>query len=402
MTQTDTLPAYRWVIAIAAGLILGIGMGATMNGITAYIVPMEEAFGWSRSQVSTINVIGLIGLAIGGVVMGAVGDRFGTRPVALFGSVILGVCYLAASQATALWQLYLLMAIAGFFGAASIFAPMFAAVGNWFPVGAGLAIGIASAGQALGQGTVPYVSSILIEAYGTSATLAITGFVMLAVMVPLSLLISPPPQTGASGRAMQSARDAQYPPEHVVIPALCAAIFLCCTCMSVPLVHLVPLIRDRGFSNEEAGGVIFIMLMAGIAGRVAFGKLVDVIGAVRAYMTAVLWMTAMILGFTMIESLGTFKIYAVIYGFGYAGVMTGILASTATLTHPTRRGAALGKVNMFGALGHANGGFLGGLLFDFTGGYELAYGVAAAAGVLNLLLVGTVLLKPRGQGPLAA
>ena len=57
---------------------------------------------------------------------------------------------------------------------------------------------------------------------------------------------------------------------------------------------------------------------------------------------------------------------------------------------------------MFGALGHANGGFLGGLLFDSTGSYELAYGVAAAMGALNLLLVGTVLLRPRGKGPLAA
>ena len=149
MAQTDTLPAYRWVIAIAAGLILGVGMGATMNGITAYIVPMEITFGWSRSEISTINVIGLIGLAIGGVVMGSLGDRLGTRPVVLFGATVLGICYLLASQATELWQLYVLMGIAGALGAASIFAPMFAAVGNWFPVGAGFAIGIASERSAL-------------------------------------------------------------------------------------------------------------------------------------------------------------------------------------------------------------------------------------------------------------
>jgi len=126
------------------------------------------------------------------------------------------------------------------------------------------------------------------------------------------------------------------------------------------------------------------------------------IGAVPAYMTATAWMTVMIYGFTLIDTLGAFKIYAVVYGFGYAGVMTGVLASTAALTHPSRRGSALGKVNMFGALGHANGGFLGGMFFDMTGGYSTAFGVAAAAGLLNLLLVGTILLRPRGPAPAPA
>ena len=37
-----------------------------------------------------------------------------------------------------------------------------------------------------------------------------------------------------------------------------------------------------------------------------------------------------------------------------------------------------------------------------TGGYELAYGVAAAAGVLNLILVATVLLRPRGPDAIPA
>lgn len=402
MPETGNLPAYRWVIVFAAALILAVSMGATMNGISAYIIPLEEAYGWSRSEISMINVIGLIGLAGGGVVMGTLSDRFGTRRLVIFGSTVLGLCYLGASQATSLWQIYVLMAFSGLFGAAAVFAPVMAAVGNWFPIGAGFAIGVVSAGQALGQGGVPFVSSMLIKSYGVGTTFAITGVVMIAVLAPLAALLSKPPEAGQGARAMQAARDAEYPPERIVIPTLCVAIFLCCTCMSVPLVHLLPMVRDHGFSNEEAASVIFIMLMSGIAGRVAFGKLVDIIGAVPAYMTATAWMTVLILGFTQIHSLGAFKIYAVIYGFGYAGVMTGVLASTATLTHPSRRGLAMGKVNMFGALGHAHGGFLGGFLFDASGSYFPAFAVAATAGVLNLLLVGSVLLRPRRPSPAPA
>ena len=69
----------------------------------------------------------------------------------MLGVVVLGLGYLAASLMTALWQFYLLFFIVGFFGAGAIFPPVMAAVGNWFHVGAGMAIGIASAGQALGQ-----------------------------------------------------------------------------------------------------------------------------------------------------------------------------------------------------------------------------------------------------------
>ncbi len=84
--------------------------------------------------------------------MGRVADRTTTRSVCLFGSLVLGLCILAAAWAHELWQYYLLFFLAGFLGAGSLFAPLIANVGNWFKSGAGLAIGIASAGQALGQG----------------------------------------------------------------------------------------------------------------------------------------------------------------------------------------------------------------------------------------------------------
>ena len=107
------------------------------------------------------------------------------------------------------------------------------------------------------------------------------------------------------------------------------------------------------------------------------------------------WMAVMIYGFTQTGSLAGFYVYAVIYGFGYAGVMTGVLVSIASLTPPSRRGTAMGIVTMFAWFGHASGGYLGGALFDVTGNYTLAYAVAAATGTANLLVVGSLFLKTR-------
>lgn len=385
---------HRWIIVAAAALILALAMGSIVNGMSAYVVPLEALYGWDRADVSLINVAGIVGMAFGGLLMGPLADRFGTRPVVLAGSVVLGASYLASALADQLWQFYALMFVAGFFGAAAIFAPIMALVGKWFPVGAGLAFGIASAGQALGQGGVPFGSAVLIKSFGVSGAFAITGGVMLLLLLPLAAMLRP--AESAQGASAATISEASYPPIRLVVPMMCVAIFLCCTCMSVPLMHLVPHIQGRGYTADQAGGVIFLMLMVGILGRIAFGKLADLIGAIPAYMTATAWMTLLIYGFILIDDLSSFYLYAPIYGFGYAGVMTGVLTTIAAHTPPSRRGFAMGVINMFGWFGHANGGFLGGFLYDMTADYALAYGMAAAAGVLNLVIVGTLLWKIKG------
>ncbi|MGO1118607.1 MFS transporter [Rhodovibrionaceae bacterium A322] len=394
--QTVELPAYRWVIVFSGALIFALAMGSIVNGLSAYLVPLEQLYGWERADVSLINVAGIVGVAFGGLAMGALADRIGVRPVVLFGSAVLGTTYLASSLADQLWQYYTLMFLAGFFGAAGIYAPIMSLVGKWFPVGAGLAIGIASAGQALGQGGVPFGSAFLIEAYGVSWAFALTGGLMLLVLIPLAILLKPADAAQTSLAA--GVQNKTYPPFRLVVPTMCLAILLCCTCMSVPLMHLVPHIQDKGFSADEAGGVIFIMLMVGVLGRVAFGKLADMIGPIPAYMSATAWMTLLIYGFILIDDLTVFYLYAPLYGFGYAGVMTGVLATAAAYTDPSRRAFAMGIIMMFGWFGHANGGFLGGFFYDLTTDYALSYGIAALTGVLNLMVVAALYWKIKGPG----
>ncbi len=395
MTRASPQPAYRWVIVLAAALILAISMGAIVNGMSAFIVPMQERFGWSRGDAALINFAGILGLAFGGVVSGRLADRIGARPVLVFGVITLGLCYLAASFLSSLWQYYVLFVVAGFFGAGAIFAPVIALVGNWFATGAGLAIGIVSAGQALGQGGVPFASAFLIESSGIEGAFGIIGAVMLAVMTPLGLLMRPAPARSRTSATVDLGAEAMPIPYNVVIVRMSAAVMLCCVCMSLPLMHLMPLIQDLGFPAEEASSVILAMMLSAIVGRVAFGRLADIIGAVPAYMTATAWMTMMVFGFVWLESLNVFYVYAIVYGFGYSGVMTGVLTSVRVLTPADRRASAIGIIIMFGWFGHAIGGYQGGLLYDLSGAYDTPYAVAVAAGILNLVVVSTLLRRTR-------
>jgi MFS family permease len=395
-------PAYRWVILIAAVPVLALVMGQLVNGLSVYFVPLETAFGWARGDIALINSLGLLGLALGSILMGFAADRIGTRRIALTGVAVTGLATLVASRCSELWQLYILFFCAGVLGGGAISAPLMALVGSWFTRGAGLAIGIAAAAQALGQGGMPFSGAFLIEALGWRDALATQGLLTLVIGLPLVWLLRAPPAL-ATGSASLSRESPTGLPNAVLVGWISVAVVFCCTTMAVPLMHLVPLAQGRGLSAADAGGVLFLMLVVAVLGRAAFGQIADMIGALPTWLLASSWQTLLIFGFTMIEEPGDFYIYAAIYGFGYAGVMTSILVTVRHLAAPALRASSMGVVLAFGYLGHGLGGWQGGFFYDYTGAYTWAYANAVISGLVNLALVGALWWTvTRGRRPAIA
>lgn len=382
-------PAYRWVIVLVASAMLAIAMGTLVNGLSAFFAPLEAEFGWRRGEIALINTAGLVGLGLGGIAMGFLADRMNVRAVILCGAIVTGLAVTLAGLATALWHLYALFLLAGAFGGGALFAPLFALVGSWFRTGAGLAIGIAAAGQAIGQGGIPFANALMIETLGWREAFFALGLFSLATLVPLALLVRAP--AGAAAPGAPSSEEVSVIGLRTAVLLMSAAVLFCCSLMSVPLMHLVPLIQGCGIPAPEAGGVVFVMMIAAIAGRVAFGRLADLIGALPAWLVASAWQTALVFLFTRIGDLGLLYVFAPVYGFGYAGVMTGVLTSIRVLTPSSARAGASGIILAFAWAGHGLGGFMAGHVFDLTGSYDLPFAMAAAAGVVNLMIVGMLL-----------
>lgn len=398
-SSEETANPYRWVILAIATVILAVTMGQIVNGLSVYFIPLEAELGWSRAEIAMINTLGLVGLALGSIIMGFATERFGIRPVALLGVTATGLATIMASQAVSLWQLYLAFFVAGLLGGGALSAPLMALVGNWFVRGAGLAIGIASAGQALGQGGVPFTGAYLIDAFGWRGAMMAQGVITLGVLLPLVVLLrNPPPVSSAEVLSHETPSGL---PNALITGWLALAVVFCCVCMAVPLMHLVPLIQGRGFAAPEAGGVLFSMLMIAILGRVVFGKFADLVGAIPAYLTASGWQTVLVFGFVYLNTLEAFFPYALIYGFGYAGVMTTLLVTARNLAAPARRSSTIGIVLAFGYLGHGLGGWQGGYFYDVSGAYVWTYANAALAGVVNLIIVGLLWFTINRRGRLS-
>ena len=388
----------RWFIVIGAALMLALIMGTLVNGLTAFFIPMELAEGWKRADTAAINSFGLLGLALGSAVMGFVADRIGLRAICVTASVVMSACLMVASQVTAPWQASLVFFFAGVFAGGAIFAPLFAAVGNWFPGMAGVAIGIAAAGQAVGQGGVPFLSAYLIEAFGWRGALLALGASTFVILAPLATWMREAPMQGVAA----AAAVAPPIPPGLAVPILSVAVFACCACMAVPLMHLMPLIQGFCISATDAGSVMFAMLVAAVAGRIAYGKLCDVIGPVQSWAVASFLQVVGVAAFTQFETLRGFMAFGIIYGFAYAGVMTSLLVSARALTPAHRRASLMGIILSFAWLGHAFGGFQGAAAFDLTGSYVPGFVAGSIAGLVNLLLVALLLVLMKPRQPLRA
>ncbi len=388
MGGNDSLPSesrYAWFMVVVASVIMGMGAGALIS-ISTFLKLLVADLGWLRGETSFAYMAGAIAMGIGGIGMGYISDRFSTRPVVIIGILCLGGSLLLLATSSALWQFYLYYCILGGFGASALDAPLMANVGHWFHRNKGLA---------LGQGLVPFASGLLISAWGWRDSYPTLGIMCFIVLLPMAFFIRNPPGLAAakvaSRQASASDHRAAYPVSpKIAVAWLSGAGLFCCICMGTAMVHAVAIAQDAGIGAEEAAGVILLIYVSGFFGRIFFGKLSDHIGGIRAYWLASFGQTILIFWFTQMQSLAGFYAHAVIFGFFMAGVMTSLIICVRELTPVHMRGMSTGIVMLLAWLGMGVGGYQAGLFFDLGGSYVIPYANAAAAGVVNLIIVGSL------------
>ncbi len=169
--------------------------------------------------------------------------------------------------------------------------------------------------------------------------------------------------------------------------------------------HLMPLIQSFCIPATDAGGVMLAMLLRRSLGRIAYGKLCDMIGPLQPRGASPRCFRRRRAGLHAVRSAARLPVFAVVYGFAYAGVMTSLLVAARALTPAHGRASSMGIILAFAWLGHAVGGYQGAAAFDLTGGYTAGFAVGATAGAVNLLLVAALLMlakAPKPPAPVAA
>ncbi len=389
-------PAYGWVMVFVVFLLSALAFGA-LGSISVFLKPLVTEFGWSRGQTSFGYTVISFSSAVFGVLWGYIADRFGTRWFGLIAAFAMSGSLFALSQQASILQFYGLYFLFGAFGNAMVTSPLFANVGFWFTHKPGLALGITASGGAVGQAVVPYLCALSLEQYGWQTTYMLSAACYLALALPVALLIRESPSREQARLQMVDEVRTFPLSEREVIVWISVAIIFCCTCMSVPIVHLVPLLTDSGFSLDQATTVLMVLMFSGALGRILGGRLGDLIGALPSYMVMSAGQTLSVFWFPFLDSTAAIYFVAVVFGFTYSGVMSAILVCTRMMVSAKVAARAMSITSFFGWFGMGAGGFMGGYLFDLTGNYDAAFIGAMIVGCVNFAILLLFALRIRRQ-----
>ena len=391
---------YGWAMVLVVFTLSGLAFGS-MASISVFLKPVSLEFGWSRGQTSFAYTIASFASAAFGVIWGQVADKYGTKWFGLAGAISMSLTLLALSSLDSIYQFYLLYFLFGALGSALLFSPLYANVGFWFRENPGLALGIAASGGAVGQAFIPHLSGILILSYGWQSAYIYLALIYISISLPISLLIKESPWR-VDARSDAISEERHFPlSEKVVVAWISFAVIFCCVCMSVPIMHLVPLLTDKGFSLEFSTFVLMLLMICGAFGRIFGGMLGDYIGALPGYFLMSLGQTIFVVWFPhLVSPLGIYVV-AALFGFTYSGVMSSILVCTRMMVSAKFGARAMSLTSFFGWIGMGLGGFLGGYLFDIYGDYTWAFTIAGISGFINLIVLSFFFLQIRRKRNLA-
>src|SRR2546423_3733767 len=374
---------YGWVM-VAIGALMGcVAVGAMMS-LAVFLQPITEATGWSRAGVSSAMTLSFLIMGAAGFGWGSLNDRYGTRPVVLAGSVLVGLGLVLGSRAASQTQFLLAYGILVGLSAGSFFVPMMTAVSAWVPNQRSLAVSLVSAGVGVAPMTVsPFAAWLLTNGDWRAAQLTI-GLFAWALLIPAALFVQPAPAAQLAGHGPDAPREPMRVRDGLTSTpfiVLAATFFACCATHAGPIFHTISYALVCGIPTVAAVSIYSLEGLAGLGGRIVFGLMGDRHGAKRV-LIAGLFIQALAAGsFMFANRLGEFYAVAAVFGFAYGGRVP--LYPGLARDHFCQRimGTVLGAAAMGSSLGMAIGPMIGGWLFDLFGSYAPLYTYSFAIGL---------------------
>ena len=157
--------------------------------------------------------------------------------------------------------------------------------------------------------------------------------------------------------------------------------------MATPIVHVAALGSDIGLGGRESAGLLAVMMVCGMAGRIAFGRLADRVGNLQSYIVASAGQTMLAFLFPYMQTRAELYALSALFGLVFSGAMTAFIVCAREYSPPHRTGLSIGIVMFFGWFGMALGGWQGGLFYDLCGSYGPSFANASLGGVANLLVL---------------
>ncbi len=387
------------LIAGCVILLLNFALRASFG---VFQLPIAEEFGWPRAEFSLAIAIQNLAWGIGQPLFGAVAERFGDRKAIVLGALMYAAGLFLTSTATTPAQMQLLEVIVGFGIAGTGFGVVLAVVGRATSAeNRSLALGIATAAGSAGQVVGAPLAEILLSQFPWQTVFVIFAGIILCTLFALPFLNSPQLATRAELEESLGAvlKKAFTDPSYIMI---FLGFFSCGYQLAFITAHFPAFVTEMCGPIDPNGmlAAIGITTTSGLgAASIAVIGLANIVGTIWAgalgkkytkkYLLAGIYTARTIVAalFIMVPMTPT---TVLLFSLSMGALWLATVPLTSGLVAHIFGLRYMGTLYGFVFLSHQIGGFLGvwlgGKMYDLTGGYELVWWIGVGVGAFSAIV----------------
>ena len=381
----DHRPFHGWWVA-AAAFAATFGSVAFFNPILGvFAQPLQQAFGWSRSEIALGLSLGGMGGAAIAPFAGAAIDRWGGRWVIAIAASGMAICALLLSRMETLWQFLVFYTIARALSVGAMSPAGFISVANWFERRRSFVAGVVAVGPRLGMATFPLLITMVIGAAGdwrngwiALALIAVTSGIPALIFIrrrPEDMGLLPDGDTSSdrTARAANSAvvidfslREAVHTRAYWLIGFSLGFLSFAAGAINF---HQIPHLVDRGLSPITAALVVTVFSSTGALGGIVGGAVASRWTIRWTMVPCLLAMAGGILLLAGAHDVESAMAYAVCYGFFFGVVVSLMQVVYADYFGRQQLGVITGSFQPVQLAMNAAGPLIAGIWYDRTGSY---------------------------------
>ncbi len=386
-------------VLLCGAAIVTLSMGIR-HGFGLWLQPITMDRGWTRETFAFALAVQNLAWGLAGPFAGAIADRYGAFKVLIVGSLLYaGGLVLMAISTSGLGFTGSAGLLLGLAQSGTTYAIVYGVIGrNVAPDKRSWAMGVAAAAGSFGQFLMVPVENWLIAGFGWQSALFVLGCLALAIM-PLALGLREPPQTAHAGHRQSMGAALREAFGYPSFQLLMAGYFVCGFQVVFIGVHMPSYLKDQGLSPNVATTALALIGLFNVIGTYAAGSLGQRLPK-KYILSSIYTLRSLAIVVFLAAPLTPWSVYV------FSAVMGVLWLSTVP---PTNAVIAqifgvqyLSMLGGFVFLSHQVGSFLGvwlgGLLYDRTGSYDVVWWIAVALGVfaalVNLPVKERAILRP--------
>jgi len=395
------------MVLIAVGCAISFLSFGPRSALGQFLSPLSFERHWSREVFALAFGIQNLLWGAGQPLAGGLADRFGAPRVLCVGAVLYALGLVAMTQATTPLMLDLSAGVLVGFGMSGCsFALVVGALGklvpeNWrtFAFGAGTAAG------SFGQFAFSPLAVGLIDAFSWQTALMVFGGMMLLVL-PLTLVLAAPPAAATGSAAalpQQSYRQALAEAfGHRSYLLLVLGFFTCGFQLAFITFHLPSYLLDRGLGAEAGAWTVGVIGLFNIIGALSAGWLAGRVP--KRFILSVIYFgraLAIVAFITLPASMPLTLLFAAVTGLFWLSTVPPTSGLVAVMFGTRWLTMLFGFAFFSHQVGGFLGAWLGGLMYEATGSYNLVWWLAVFFGVASAIINLPIVERPVARPALA-